>query len=65
MTRKLTTIAIGACVSLLAAGQAAEPKKGPTPVEVVDAKGEGHREGGMIGSITISGPPPFQPKPAH
>ena len=24
---------------------------------------EGHREGGMIGSITIAGPPPFQPKP--
>jgi len=26
---------------------------------------EGHREGGMIGSITIAGPPPFQPKPDH
>jgi uncharacterized cupredoxin-like copper-binding protein len=26
---------------------------------------EGHREGGMIGSITITGPPPFQPRPAH
>ena len=22
---------------------------------------EGHREGGMVGSISISGPPPFQP----
>jgi uncharacterized cupredoxin-like copper-binding protein len=26
---------------------------------------EGHREGGMIGAITISGPPPFQPTPSH
>jgi uncharacterized cupredoxin-like copper-binding protein len=26
---------------------------------------EGHREGGMIGSITITGPPPFQPTPGH
>ena len=26
---------------------------------------EGHREGGMIGSITIAGPPPFQATPSH
>jgi uncharacterized cupredoxin-like copper-binding protein len=26
---------------------------------------EGHREGGMIGTFTIAGPPPFQPKPDH
>lgn len=25
---------------------------------------EGHREGGMVGTITITGPPPFQPTPA-
>ena len=26
---------------------------------------EGHREGGMVGAITISGPPPFQPTSSH
>ena len=26
---------------------------------------EGHREGGMVGSITITGPPPFQTAPGH
>ena len=26
---------------------------------------EDHREHGMIGAITISGPPPFQPPPGH
>ena len=158
MTRKLSALALAVSPFLLGAGQAAEPQKGPTPVEVkvelgtkadamrfvpdhltfergvyyklvihnpspqahyftaealathaftrklevVDAKGQtlaeihgaihdlellpdttiawyfypmtngqdlpllchkdGHREGGMSGSITISGPPPFQPK---
>jgi uncharacterized cupredoxin-like copper-binding protein len=26
---------------------------------------EGHKEGGMVGTITISGPPPFQPPSAQ
>ena len=158
---ELTVVAIGACVFLLGTVQAAEPQKGPTPVEVkvevgtkgnalrfvpdhlsfergvyyrlaihnpspqahyftaealathaftrklevMSAKGEtlaeihgaihdldlqpgttvawyfypmtngqalplschkeGHREGGMVGSITITGKPPFQPPPGH
>jgi len=161
MTRKLSALALAACALRLGTARAAEPQKGPTPVEVnvdvgtkgnalrfvpdhlhfdrgvyyklmvhnpsvqahyftaealathaftrkievLDAKGEavveihgviddlelqpgttiawyfypmtngqdlplfchkeGHREGGMIGAITISGPPPFQPTPSH
>jgi uncharacterized cupredoxin-like copper-binding protein len=161
MTRKLSVLAVAVCAVRVEVAHAAEPQKGPTPVEVkvevgtkanalrfvpdrlsfdrgvyykltvhnpslqahyftaealathaftrklevVDAKGEtlaeihgaihdlellpgttiawyfypmtngqdlplychkeGHREGGMIGSITISGPPPFQPLPGQ
>ncbi len=62
MPTRLSALAMAAGVMGLGMAVAAEPQKGPSPVDV---KRKGHREGGMVGTLTVSGPPPFQTPPGR